>query len=261
LLTHLHLHARSQKHYADRPLNKEKIKKQVTKKNLIQLIESLKQCIKALSPYKNSTEWQDYYDSTNYTKYAFQEKLAIVETFIEMVNPRIIWDLGANTGEFSRLASSKQIFTVGFDFDPGAVDKNYLNTHRNQDFYNLPLLMDLTNPSPGLGWKHKERKSLLDRGPVDMVLALALVHHLAISNNLPFEKLAEFFREITTYLIIEFIPKTDSQVKRLLQSRNDIFKDYNTKCFEMSFEQFFSIKGKKSLPNSERIIYLMKKID
>ena len=115
------------------------------------------------------------------------------------------------------------------------------------------------NPSPGLGWENKERLSLLERGPVDVVVALALVHHLAISNNLPFEKIANFFSQLGNSLIIEFVPKEDSQVQKLLLNRDDIFDDYHQHAFEHEFEKFFVIKSKEIIPESGRILYLMTK--
>ena len=122
----------------------------------------------------------------------------------------------------------------------------------------MPLLLDLTNPSPYLGWENKERVSFIDRGPTDMVLALALIHHLAISNNLPFERIAQFFQKICRYLVIEFIPKNDSQIQRLLTTREDIFVNYNQEEFEAVFGKYFEIVESISIKNSERIVYNMK---
>ncbi len=173
----------------------------------------------------------------------------------------MVWDLGANTGEFSRLASEKGIFTVAFDFDPGAVSQNYFRVRKNQDTRLLPLVMDLKNPSPGLGWGHQERQSLIDRGPADLVLALALVHHLAISNNVPLTRLSNFFKRICQHLIIEFVPKSDSQVQRLLQSRKDIFDQYSVSSFETAFEYNYDIIQRHSLSGSERVLYLMRAKD
>jgi hypothetical protein len=118
--------------------------------------------------------------------------------------------------------------------------------------------MDLTNPSPSLGWAHRERQSLIARGPVPLVLALALVHHMAISNNVPLGKLAQFFHDICENLIIEFVPKSDSQVQRLLRSREDIFSDYTVDGFESAFGQYFKILKQEQVSESERILYLMK---
>jgi len=149
--------------------------------------------------------------------------------------------------------------TIAFDIDPVAVEKNYLECLKNEEKNLLPLILDLTNPSPCVGWENKERKSFLDRAPVDMVLALALIHHLAISNNLPLAKISKFFKKICNFLIIEFIPKIDSQVQRLLATREDIFDDYDKEHFEDEFEKNFEILESINVHDSERLIYLMKR--
>ncbi|MFO8173496.1 MAG: class I SAM-dependent methyltransferase, partial [Longimicrobiales bacterium] len=173
-----------------------------------------------------------------------RSKQQIVQSFIHESNPTTVWDIGANKGHFSRLASDADIHTIAFDMDPAAVEKNYFQVMSGREQNILPLLSDLTNPSPGLGWQNQERASFMERGPVDTVLALALIHHFAITNNLPFFKIADFLRSICRWLIIEFVPKTDSQVQRLLATRKDVFFDYSQEAFERHFEQFFSIKGK-----------------
>ncbi|MFX0202366.1 MAG: SAM-dependent methyltransferase, partial [Candidatus Hodarchaeota archaeon] len=122
----------------------------------------------------------------------------------------------------------------------------------------LPLLLDLTNPSPGIGWENQERISLVDRAPADAVFALALIHHLAISNNLPLKKIADFFKNICNWLVIEFIPKSDSKVRRILATREDIFPDYTQGVFEREFRKYFKIENSVKIKDSERILYLMK---
>jgi hypothetical protein len=257
LMTHIHLHARSQKRYADRAVSREQVQGKISQQALVGLLDSLRNTVKGLSVRSGNTEWANYYGETNYSPEAFREKKAIVSTFIDRVKPGRVWDLGANTGEFSRLASEKGIFTVAFDVDPDAVSQNYIRVRKEGDGNLLPLVMDLTNPSPGLGWAHSERESLMARGPVPLVLALALVHHMAISNNVPLRKLADFFSQVCEYLVIEFVPKSDSQVQRLLQSREDVFEDYSVTGFESAFQEFFSIIERKAVPDSERILYLM----
>jgi hypothetical protein len=119
--------------------------------------------------------------------------------------------------------------------------------------------MDLTNPSPGIGWENKERMTLPERGGADAVLALALIHHLAISNNIPLSRIAEYFGMLGRGLIVEFVPKSDSQVKRLLASREDIFPDYTKESFEREFGRCFAIKVSRDIPGTERTLYLMEK--
>lgn len=258
LLTHLHLHARSQKRYAGKEIRREEVRGKVSHNALVGLLDSLRNTVKGLSLGGETTEWANYYEETNYSAAAFEEKKTIVSEFIAQVDPDRVWDLGANTGDFSRLASDRGIFTVAFDVDPGAVTQNYIRVRKDHETNHLPLVMDLTNPSPGLGWAHQERRSLVARGPVPLVLALALVHHLAISNNVPLDKLAQFFRDIGDHLVIEFVPKSDSQVQRLLRSREDIFDTYTVAGFEAAFGQYFDTIERRPVAGSERILYLFK---
>ena len=172
----------------------------------------------------------------------------------------MVWDLGANTGMFSDLAAKRGIDTISFDVDPSCVEMNYREAVKQNKKNILPLLLDLTNPSPAIGWDNRERNSLVERGPADTVLALALIHHLAISNNVPLNKIAEFFARIGHNLIIEFVPKSDSMVQRLLTTREDIFPHYTEADFVEEFKQFFNILTSRKIKDSERTIYLMEKI-
>ena len=160
----------------------------------------------------------------------------MVAEYLTEVTPRNVWDLGANTGLFSRIAANMGIRTVAFDIDPEAVEANYLKVKQDDEQNILPLLLDLSNPSPSLGWSGNERDSFMDRGPADCAMALALIHHLAISNNLPFFKISDFLSRICKRLVIEFVPKHDRQVQRLLRSREDIFGEYDQEEFRRGFQ-------------------------
>ena len=149
------------------------------------------------------------------------------------------------------------IFTVSCDIDPCAVEKNYKECIKRNDKHILPLLIDITNPSPAIGWQNNERTSFLTRGSVDTVIALALIHHLAIGNNIPLSSISNFFKTICNKLIIEFVPKNDSQVQRLLVSRCDIFVDYTKDIFENEFKKYFIINRCVKIKGSERVLYLM----
>jgi ribosomal protein L11 methylase PrmA len=206
------------------------------------------------------TEWVDYYDTShNYQPEALGHKTEVVESFLEQVRPNTIWDLGANTGYYSRLGSRRGIPTYAFDIDPGAVELNYLQTKKDEDAHLLPLLLDLTNPSSSMGWASEERMSILERGPVDAIFALALIHHLAIGNNLPFGLISKYFANLGEWLLIEFVPKDDPQVQRMLVSRQDIFSDYTQSNFVSSFSGYYEIVHKEVIADSDRIIYFMKR--
>jgi len=255
LLSHIHLHARSQKKYADQAVkvNSRKMSMFAMKA----LVDSLETAIKKLCWQPYGTEWAEYYDQTNYTEQSFELKRSLVANMLDAAGPSSVWDLGANTGVFSRIASSRGIPTVAFDIDPAAVEKNYLDCVRDNEGGLLPLVLDLTNPSSAIGWAGQERQSIAQRGPADAVLALALIHHLAITNNVPLIKIAEFLHSLCSHLIIEFVPKSDSQVQRLLATREDIFDRYDREHFEQEFREYFILKKCVNIDGSQRTLCLM----
>lgn len=259
LTTHIHIHAKSQQRYADKEVSQEAVKARVSKTAMVGLLDSLLSTVKSLNVKTIQTEWTDYYQDNNYTPASFEAKRQLVQSFIEKVQPKQVWDLGGNTGEFSRAASDLQIPTVCFDIDPGAVQQNYDLVKANKEKFMLPLRMDLTNPSPDLGWHNAERESMQARGPVDLVMALALIHHLAISNNVPLADVADYFADLGEYLIIEFVPKSDSQVRRLLASRLDIFPDYTLDGFRKAFTKRYVLLGEIPVEGSERTLFLMRR--
>ena len=257
LYLHIHLHAKSQVKYASSTLKRSIGARKISKNSLLGLFDGLRSAINGLDWQPHGTEWGNYYEATNYSSTSMQAKKALVENYVSRKSPATVWDLGANTGVFSRIAAARGASVVSFDIDPAAVEKNY-RALREQNVANiLPLVSDLTNPSPAIGWASSERSSLIERGPADMLLALALVHHLAISNNIPLESIAKLFARLSKHLVIEFVPKSDSQVIRLLASRPDIFSEYSKENFERIFEEFFVIEDSRLVSGSERTIYLM----
>jgi hypothetical protein len=256
LLAHIHLHARSQARYADKPVAMSGRK--LSRLGFLGILDSLESAIRKLKWQPRGTEWAEYYQDTNYTAEAFEHKKQVVADYLDRVKPSSVWDLGGNVGTFSRIAGERGAFTLSFDNDPAAIEINYLDCLSRGEPNILPLVVDLTNSSPGIGWENSERMSLSQRGPADIVLALALVHHLAISNNVPMDRIASFLRNTGKSLIIEFVPKTDSQVKRLLATRNDIFTDYTKQGFEKAFDRYFVIEDTVSIRDSARTLYLMK---
>lgn len=253
LLTHIHLHAVAEKRFAGESVRQAKVNRNA----LIGLVESLEATVRKLSWRPGGTAWGNYYEISNYSDAAFEHKKQLVSEWVARLKPKHLWDLGANTGVFSRVASSSGVFTVAFDIDPAAVEQNYLRVKKDKEQILLPLQLDLTNPSPALGWANRERESFRERGPVDMVLALAVVHHLAITNNVPLPQLADFFAEMGKWLVIEFVPKSDSQVQKMMSAREDIFPNYRREGFEAAFSERFQIHESVSIHESERQLYLM----
>ncbi|MGH9579720.1 MAG: hypothetical protein ACRD2R_01895, partial [Terriglobales bacterium] len=255
LLAHIHLHAGAQKRYAERQV--ETRGRRMGRMSLLGLVDNLKTAVQKLDWSPGGTPWADYYQDTNYTPRALQDKEQLVSRFLDQVRPTSVWDFGANIGLFSRLASQRGIPTLSLDADPAAVERNYRSCVASKEKNILPLLLDLTNPSAGLGWNSSERIPFLERGRADAALVLALVHHLAIANNLPLGRIAGFFRSLCRHLIIEFVPKSDSQVQRLLRTREDIFPEYAQEKFEQEFAAYFRIVRREGMRDSERVLYLM----
>ncbi|MFT4614550.1 MAG: ribosomal protein L11 methylase PrmA [Bacteroidia bacterium] len=263
LATHIHLHARMQLQHSDAAgeQSMEKAKgATVSEKGLRALIGSLASSVNRLNWTMPKTEWGDYYDNTNYSDRAGNEKRALVDSFLEGIPDKlkIIQDFGANTGEFSRIAANHCDLVVSQDIDPVAVEVNFRKSVADGPTNLLPLIQDFSSPSPAIGWGNAERSSFLERSTCDGLLVLALVHHLAINNNVPLTSIAKLFAGITRWLVIEFVPKSDSQVIRLLATREDIFVHYTQHGFEEAFSQFFSIEKSEPVPECDRLLYLMK---
>lgn len=260
ILTHVHLQAAAERRLGGRAAApRAHTSRGMSASASAGLLESLERTVKGLTWRPAKTTWGDYYASTNYSEAAFSHKREIVSEAIAALAPRTIWDLGANDGTFSRLGGDRGIPTVAFDMDPVAVERNYQRVVERRERHLLPLLLDLSNPSPRAGWAHEERDSFADRGPADLVLALALVHHLAIGHNLPLPRVAAFLSRIARALVIEFVPKDDSQLQRMLATREDIFDEYTRSGFEAAFATRFTIEEARPVRDTGRLIYVMRK--
>ena len=230
-----------------------------------------------LSKYK--TEWDEYYSNTNYTDESFEIKKEILAEFREKLRPKTVFDFGANTGVFSRIFSDESCKkasgaesevladepyagadVMAFDIDPLAVEKNYLEMETRGEKNILPLVFDIVNPTPALGFNNEERKTLKERMEnIDLVLALALMHHLRITYNVPFSYQAKFFAQFSKHLIIEFVDKEDSKVQTMLLNREDVFDDYTKENFEAEFKEFYKILETRPIKGTKRTVYLMEK--
>jgi ribosomal protein L11 methylase PrmA len=266
LLTHLHLLGAVERRASSatpeaQAKGQGRARSRVSRQGLQGILSSLRSGVERLDWAAGRTVWSDYYTETNYSDEASINKQGLVEQFLGKLSPSTVWDLGANTGVFSRIAARTSHLTVSFDLDPAAVEKNYHQCKAEDAKNILPLVLDLTNPSPGIGWENRERPPVFERGKPDAVLALALIHHLAIGNNLPLARIASFFHSLASPLIIEFVPKADSQVKRMLASRVDIFDDYDQAGFERAFEPLFTLRESVGIPETERTLYRMEPRD
>jgi len=263
IFIHIHLHAALQKKYSDTSTTdikhaREKIRaKSVSFATLKNLINSLKAATEALNLPSLDTEWGNYYEDTNYTRTAFAFKKEAVNRIAARFRPKRACDLGANDGEFSRILANHAGFVISADIDPLAVHKNYQRSRSNNEPLLMPVLEDLCNPSPALGWANEERSSFLERARCDFVMGLALIHHLCIGNNVPLSLVAKLFRSLSPVALIEFVPKEDSQVKRLLSAREDIFDDYSLENCIRAFCAYYASVERIEIPESPRTLLLL----
>ncbi len=224
---------------------------------MLGLVEHLESAIRGLRYKPAQGVWADYYGHTNYAAEAMADKQRVVSALLARERPGTVWDLGANTGAFSRLAAEQGACTVAFDGDHDAVEQHYVECRKRSDTRALPLIMDLANPSGRIGWNHAERFSLADRGPADVVLALGLIHHLSLANQVPFGMVAEFLVGVGRALIIEFVAPADSQVVGMLSRMPRLEGRYDLEGFEREFARFFTLDEVIPIADAERRVYLM----
>ncbi len=260
LFTHLYLNARFIRWFQETKKGARRKKPKVAKQSQIALIDHLSSAVRRLSPRSEKTEWSEYYRDTNYSKEGVAQKKQILREFLATCSGKLAIDFGSNTGVYSRIAAETHSLVVSCDVDVLAVERNF-RTNREQSVENiLPLVLDICNPSPGIGWQNSERMSMIERGVADTGLALALVHHLAITHAIPLAEIAYFFSQVSARLVIEFVPKSDSQVQRLLRSREDVFSQYSEEEFRRCFSKYFTIERTEEIVDSQRVLFLMSRI-
>lgn len=231
-----------------------------SKNKLFNLISHLDSVIRHLNN-TDKTEWSNYYTDSISSREYLGKKEEIISNLLQKLDGRKLLDLGANEGFFSSLAAAKNFDVIAIDKDDQCINNLYKKVKEENITNILPLCMDLMNPSPASGFANNERASFGERIHTDAVMALALIHHLAIGYNLPFGKIAEYLHGFSNQLIIEFVPKEDEKVQLLLQNKKDIYLEYTREHFENVFRQRFTIIEKMEVPDNNRIIYLMKRIN
>ena len=260
LLSHLHLHANAQvRHAADDDDGRTARGVRISRTKLVGLVQNLRNTVAALEWKPGGTEWSDYADNTSYNDRATQAKERQVGEFVRQVPGARAWDLGANTGRYSRIAAEAGKHVLAFDIDPAAAERNYRQIRDEGRGDILPLILDVANPSPGIGWANTERRSLLERADPDVVLALALVHHIAITRNVPLPMLLGLFAVLAPWAIVEFVPKEDPMVRRLLATRRDVFPDYTLEGFRAAATERWETVSEVPIEDSPRVLFLLKR--
>jgi hypothetical protein len=265
LYMHLNLHAKFQaasEKRSDKKSEKPNRKPKVNDRGLIGLIRSLRRTVQKINWGRTSKIWENYSEIRTYEQSDIKQKAEYVTKAIKHTNPKIVWDLGGNTGEYSKLAAENGAYTVSIDGDPACTEHIYQIICKERGVRSLlPLTMDLANPSPGLGWDGVERSNLMNRSQADLVLALALIHHLVLSSCIPLTKIAQWLACMGDRLLVEYIPQSDPMVQRLLANRNDVHLPYNRKAFQDGFGRYFQFLDELSLTNGRTLFICQKKND
>jgi hypothetical protein len=255
---HLHLHALFQSRHADEASASRSAP--VKREAKLELVDSLQSAIRGLRLKRRGGEWESYYDEHSYTPQEFDHKAALVKGYLEKSSGATIWDLGANTGYFSLLAHELGFRVISFDCDPACVERTYLEAKAKGATRLLPLVQDLSNPTPSFGWENEERTSIFERGRPDLVMALALIHHLALAGNQPLENLAAFFHRIAPILVIEFVPENDPQAQSLRDRTGGVHHVYNREHFEASMRRYFTVLDMQIVSKTGRALYLLRRL-
>lgn len=219
-------------------------------------VRSLRRLLDRLDWGAGDSTWTRYEQRHAHVEADRARKSEVVESVLAARPRALVWDLGANDGHFSRLAARNSRAVVAMDGDPLVVDRLYRSLAEARDETILPLVVDLADPSPALGWRGAERKRLEERGRPELTLCLALLHHLAIGANLPFGEILGWLAGLGSDLVIEFATRDDAMVRRLLRRRDDPCADYDLAAFESELGRRFRIAQRERLPSGDRWLYV-----
>lgn len=253
---HLWLHERFQKGKNSKQINltsPREIKKPSS--SAFGLVESLQSSIQHLKRKKEKSVWNFYYQGDSYQEEAFEEKKSVIAKLLYELKPNILWDLGSNEGLFTEIVSKYCKYSVAFDLDLTCIENMYNRLKNKKNEVILPLHIDIANPSPGIGWNSQERFGLIERGPCDVAMALALIHHLLVSANIPLKQIVVFFEKICRHLIIEYVSPTDPKFLQICQTNPQDFSFFTEETFIAAFSKSFTLKSRTPIEKSSRVIY------
>lgn len=257
ILTHVVMQARLQGR-ANSQLNAEHRirKRKLSPLAFRQMLRGLRKWIAGLEPADTGkTTWADYAGFNSYGSREAENKRNFIADFCRSLQPDLLWDIGCNTGDYSKVAlESGATNIVGFDYDQGALNLAYCRAiDENLDF--LPLYLDAANQSPSQGWAQSERSGLMQRAIADGILALAVVHHLSIGRNIPLREVIDWLVAMAPEGVIEFVQKSDPMVRNMLRIREDIFDDYSEECFVNHLERKADVVRSTTISGGNRRLF------
>lgn len=223
-------------------------------------IDSLARLIRKLELPEARTAWGDYAQEHSYSDASFEAKQEFVTRHCAERHRKVVWDIGCNTGTFSRIAASHADTVLAVDGDGLAIERLFrtLKSEGNENI--LPLVLDLTNPSPNQGWLGQERTSLDRRSKPDLVLCLALIHHLVLTANVPLASVIGWLRSLGSELIIEYVDIADPMSQMLVRNKRNDHHELTEAEFVRAIEPHFSVSDSKVLKGGLRTLYYLRPI-
>ncbi len=262
VFSHVRLHARADRKYADADLERDvkaELKRAGMGPALIDAtVKNLRKAVDGLSWAASDSTWSDYSDRSHYTDRDLATKAEFVAATVGAAASKgLVLDVGANDGHFSRTAlDAGADAVVAVDNDHLVIDRLYRQLRRDGEARITPLVLDLSDPSPGLGWRSRERRPFVERVRPDVVLCLAVVHHLALTNTVPLDEIVAFLRELGATLVVEFPHRDDVMAKRLLARKRDgLFDGYDLPQWEAALATQFDVQRQATLPSGTRTLY------
>ena len=260
VLKHVHLHSRLEARYSDKSAQRvrgELRQAGFSKDLVIATVRGLERVVRKLQWQARGTHWADYQETCTYSEEERSRKAAFVrETLAAAGDLGLVLDLGANDGTYSRIAAEHARYVLAVEGDEVVTDQLYRRLRDEGERRILPLVMDLANPSPGAGWRGRERAPFLERARPDAVLCLALLHHLAIGRNVPLAELVDWLASLGGRQVVEFVHHDDPMAQRLLANKPEgLFQDYRREVFEKLLGERFTIERREELPSGTRTLY------
>jgi hypothetical protein len=259
VLGHVVLHARLERRHADseRDVKRELGKAGFKKELIVANVKRLERLVRKLEWRPGSSEWSEYGPRGHYSDADAAAKDDLVRRVAAEREHELVWDLGCNDGRLSRIAAAHARTVVAMDADAAVVDGLYRMLRAGGETAILPLYMDVTDPSPALGWRGEERRTLSSRGKPDLTLCLALVHHVAISGNVPVREFLGWLRSLESKLVIEFPTTDDPLVRRLLARKQEgTHPAYERGYFERALAELFDVQSSEELSSGTRVLYV-----
>jgi len=227
----------------------------VNKELILANVRKIRKLLAKLSWQGDGSEWGGYEDFHNYSESDHALKESFINDSVESSGAKMVWDVGCNTGQFSRIAARHAEQVLAMDLDHFAVERLYLETLKDDQKNILTLLQNVADPSPNWGWRNRERTELRSRAKPDLLLCLALIHHVVITANVPLEEFVAWMSDLSDQLVIEYVARSDDKVETLLRNKEDKYSDYSRENLERELSRHYSIRKQLELESGNRFMY------